>query len=134
MKWTAFKEQGITLIDTGETEKAVRSRRTNKNSKSNFGRQAGAVRSHQTEMTSKEGKKPSQNEENRQFLRGSYTQILVNPTQLSDKEFPAWIERLVEARRNRQENKPRPYSQFRKPFLQRKGETEKTQQQQELKQ
>ena len=78
--------------------------------------------------------RPSQNEENRQLPRGSYTQILVNPTQLSDKEFAAWMERLVEARRNRQENKPRPYSQFRKPFLQRRGETEKTQQQQELKQ
>ena len=60
--------------------------------------------------------KPLQNEENRQLPRGSYTQILVNPTQLSDKEFAAWMERLVEARRNRQENRPRPYSKFRKPF------------------
>ena len=51
-----------------------------------------------------------------------------------DREFATWLERLVEARRNRQENRPRPYSQFRKPFLQRRGETEKTQQQQELKQ
>ena len=59
---------------------------------------------------------------------------MVNPTQLSDKEFTAWMERLVEARRNRQENRQRPYSQFRKPFLQRRSETEKTQQQQELKQ
>ena len=77
--------------------------------------------------------RPLQNEENRQLPRGSYTQILVNPTQLSDKEFMAWMERLVEARRNMQENRPRPYSQFRKPFLQRRSETEKTQQQ-ELKQ
>ena len=38
-----------------------------------------------------------QKEENRQLLRGSYTQILVNPTQLSDREFAAWMERLVEA-------------------------------------
>ena len=75
-----------------------------------------------------------QSEENRQLPRGSYTQIMVNPTQLSDKEFTAWMERLVEARRNRQENRPRPYSQFRKPFLQRRSETEKMQQQQELKQ
>ena len=28
------------------------------------------------------------------------------------------MDRLVEARQNRQENKPRPYRQFRKPFLQ----------------
>ena len=59
---------------------------------------------------------------------------MVNPTQLSDKEFAAWIERLVEARRNRQENRPRPYSQFRKPFLQRRSEGEESQWQQELKQ
>ena len=57
-------------------------------------------------------------EENRQLPRGSYTQIMVNLTQLSDTEFTAWMDRLVEARRNRQENKPRPYRQFRKPFFQ----------------
>ena len=28
---------------------------------------------------------------------------MVNPTQLPDKEFAAWMERLVEARKNRQE-------------------------------
>ena len=60
----------------------------------------------------------TQNEENRQLPRGSYTHILVNPTQLSDTEFKAWMDRLAEARQNRQENKPRPYRQFRKPFLQ----------------
>ena len=42
------------------------------------------------------------NEDNRQLPRGSYTHILVNPTQLSDAEFTAWMDRLVEARRNRQ--------------------------------
>ena len=68
-----------------------------------------------------------QNEENRQLPRCSYTQIMVNPTQLSDTEFTAWMDRLVEARRNRQENKPRPYRQFRKPFLQRRDEAEEGQ-------
>ena len=63
-----------------------------------------------------------QNEDNRQLPRGSYTHILVNPTQLSDAEFTAWMDRLVEVRRNRQENKPRPYRQFRKPFVQNRGE------------
>ena len=66
-----------------------------------------------------------QNEENRQLPRGSYTQKMVNPMQLSDVEFTAWMDRLVEARRNRQENKPRPYSQFRKPFMQRRDERKK---------
>ena len=53
-------------------------------------------------------------EENRQLPRGSYTQIMVNLTQLSDTEFMAWMDRLVEARRNRQDNKPRLYRQFTK--------------------
>ena len=38
------------------------------------------------------------NEDNRQLPRGSYTHILVNPTQLLDAEFTAWMDRLVEAR------------------------------------
>ena len=59
---------------------------------------------------------------------------MVNPTQLLDKEFAAWMDRLLEARRNRQENKPIPYRQFRKPFLQRRGDREETQQHQQLKQ
>ena len=36
------------------------------------------------------------------------------------------MDRLVEARRNRQENKPRPYRQFRKPFVQNRGEPGET--------
>ena len=69
----------------------------------------------------------------RQLPRGSYTQIKLNPTQLSDVEFVAWIDRLVEACRNRQENKPRPFRQFRKPFIQRRNDTEEIQRQQGLK-
>ena len=61
-------------------------------------------------------------EDSRELPRGSYTQIMVNPTQLSDKEFAAWMDRLVEARRNRQENKPWPYRQFRKPLPGNRGE------------
>ena len=51
-------------------------------------------------------------------IRGSYTQILVNPMQLQDHEFTTWLERLVEARKNRQENKARPYRSYRKPYNQ----------------
>ena len=68
----------------------------------------------------------TRNEDNRQLPRGSYTHILVNPTQLSDTEFTAWMDRLVEARQNRQENKPRPYRQFRKPYSQNRRETGET--------
>ena len=37
------------------------------------------------------------------LLQGFYTQIMVNPMQLQEHEFTAWLERLVEARRNRQD-------------------------------
>ena len=57
---------------------------------------------------------------------------MVNPMQLSDTEFTAWMDRLVEARRNRQENKPRPYRQFRRPFFQKWEEAKEGQRQQEL--
>ena len=36
-------------------------------------------------------------------IRGSFTQIMVNPMQLQDHEFTAWLDRLVEARKNRQD-------------------------------
>ena len=68
----------------------------------------------------------TRNEDNRQLPRGFYMHILVNPTQLLDVEFTAWMDRLVEVRRNRQENKPRPHRQFRKPFSQNRREPVET--------
>ena len=49
-------------------------------------------------------------------IRGSFTQIMVNPMQLQDHEFTAWLDRLVEARKNRQEKRQQPYRNFRKPY------------------
>ena len=49
-------------------------------------------------------------------IRGSFTQIMVNPMQLQDHEFTAWLDRLVEARKNQQERRQRPYRNFRKPY------------------
>ena len=49
-------------------------------------------------------------------IRGSFTQIMVNPMQLQDHEFTAWLDRLIEARKNRQEKRQRPYRKFRKPY------------------
>ena len=48
-------------------------------------------------------------------IRGSFTQIMVNPMQLQDHEFTAWLDRLVEARKNRQDKRQRPYRNYRKP-------------------
>ena len=61
----------------------------------------------------KEGDKSSQQPS---VIHGSFTQIMVNPMQLQDHEFTAWLDRLVEARKNRQERRQRPYRNFRKPY------------------
>ena len=50
------------------------------------------------------------------MLRGGYTQIIVNPVNLSDAEFTNWMEKLVEARKNQQDRKPRPCRNYRKPY------------------
>ena len=36
--------------------------------------------------------------------------------QLQDHEFTAWLDRLMEARKNRQDRRQRPYRNFRKPY------------------
>ena len=61
------------------------------------------------------------------MLRGGYTQILVNHMQLTDAEFTTWLEKLVEARNNRQERRPRPYRNFRKPYNSDQSEFKKPQ-------
>ena len=53
-------------------------------------------------------------------IPGSFTQIMVNPMQLQDHEFTAWLDRLVEARRNRQDKRQCPYRTYRKPYKDRK--------------
>ena len=62
-----------------------------------------------------------------QMLHGGYTQILVNPVQLTDAEITNWMEKLVEARKNRQERKPRPYRNFQKPYNSDQSEYKKPQ-------
>ena len=51
-------------------------------------------------------------------LRNAYTQVLVNPMQLTDDEFAAWMGRIVDARRLRLERKPHPYKDYRKDLRQ----------------
>ena len=43
-------------------------------------------------------------------------QIVVNPMQLEDEAFTAWMQRLTKARRNRENRVQRPYRNFRKPY------------------
>ena len=59
------------------------------------------------------------------MLRGSYTQIMVNRMQLTDAEFTNWMEKLVEARKNRHEKRPCPYQNFRRPYNDTKTELKK---------
>ena len=49
-------------------------------------------------------------------LCGSFMQIIVNLMQLQDHEFMAWLDRLVEARRNRQEKRKHPYRTYCRPY------------------
>ena len=61
---------------------------------------------------------PENDKSNQQpsVIHGSFTQIMVNPMQLQDHEFRVWLDRLVEARKNQQEKRQRPYRNFRKPY------------------
>ena len=52
-------------------------------------------------------------------VKGGYTQIVVNPMQLEDEAFTTWMQRLTEARRNRENRVQRPYRNFRKPYNER---------------
>ena len=58
-------------------------------------------------------------------LRGLFTQIMVNPIQLQYHEFTAWLDRLVEARKNRQEKRQCPYRTYRKPYNEQRQQGEK---------
>ena len=48
--------------------------------------------------------------------RGGYTQIVVNPMKLEDEAFTAWMQRLLEARRNTENRVQIPYRNFCKPY------------------
>ena len=74
--------------------------------------------SRNSRVTNHHPKEPENEKLNQQprVIRGSFTQIMVNPMQLQDHEFTAWLDRLVEARKNRQERQQRPYRNFRKPY------------------
>ena len=50
---------------------------------------------------------------------------MVNPIQLQDHEFTAWLDRLVEARKNRQEKRQCPYRNHRKPYNEQRQQGEK---------
>ena len=69
-------------------------------------------------VTKQHSKEPENDKSTQQpsVIHGSFTQIMVNPMQLQDHEFTAWLDTLVEARKNRQERKQCLYRNFRKPY------------------
>ena len=60
-----------------------------------------------SQVPNNHSKKPENDKSTQQpsMIRRSFTQIMVNPMQLQDHEFTAWLDRLVEARKNRQERR-----------------------------
>ena len=66
----------------------------------------------QNQMEEENAKPPQQPS----VIRGSFTQIMVNPMQLEDHKFTAWLDRLVETRRNRQQKQQCPYRTYHKPY------------------
>ena len=61
--------------------------------------------------------KLTQQQQQPSILRGTFTQIMVNPMQLQEHKFTAWLDRLVEARRKRQDKHQCPYRTYRKPYM-----------------
>ena len=61
--------------------------------------------SRNSQVSNHHPKEPENDKSNQQpsVIRGSFTQIMVNPMQIQDHEFTAWLDRLVEARKNQQE-------------------------------
>ena len=74
--------------------------------------------SRNSRLTNHQPNEPEKDKSNQQpsVIRGSFTQIMVDPMQLQDQEFTAWLDRLVKARKNRQERQQQPYRNFRKPY------------------
>ena len=74
--------------------------------------------SRNSQVTNHHPNEPENDKLNQQpsVIRGSFMQIMVNLMQLQDHEFTAWLDRLIEARKNRQERRQWPYRNFRKPY------------------
>ena len=81
------------------------------NSGSNRGMEMSRVDNKRSEFSEN-----SQNSQPAAVAKGGYRQIVVNPMQLEDKAFTAWMERLMEARRNRENKVQRLYRNFLKPY------------------
>ena len=58
--------------------------------------------SRNSRVLNQHSKEPENNKSVQQpsVICGSFTQIMVNPMQLQDHEFTAWLDKLVEARKN----------------------------------
>ena len=103
--------------DTGVEDRSKQRRFDTATSTASNSQQSTDRRQDPNETSDDSTRRQSRGEANQNsVLRGGYTQILVNPMQLTDAEFTTWLEKLVEARKNRQERKPRPYRNFRKPY------------------
>ena len=68
-----------------------------------------------SQTSSETEKDKSSQQQQPSVICGSFTQIM-NPIQLQEHKFTAWLDRLVEASRNRQDKQQHPYRMYRKPY------------------
>ena len=97
--------------DNWNREDNMENRMYRDNSGNNRGTETSQIENKQSKFSEN-----SQRSQPAAVAKGGYTQIVVNPMQLEDEAFTAWMQRLTEARRNRENKVQRPYRNFRKPY------------------
>ena len=79
----------------------------------------GSNRNAETKKMDKKQNKSSENSQHSRaavVARGGYTQIVVNPMQMEDEAFTAWMQKLTKARRNRENRVQRLHRNFHKSY------------------
>ena len=120
---TEATKETVTIHEIGAHRDEISSYRYNKQGE-NQGYNRDRQKGYQSQMWRSRGREAGKDKissskgTQHTALRNAYTQVLVNPIQLSDDEFVAWMGRIVDARRLRLEKKPRPYRDYRKDLKQ----------------
>ena len=120
---TESAKETVAINELGTHRDEISSYRYNRTGE-NYGSSKDRQRGYQSQMWKSRGREAVKDEislsrgPQHMALGNAYTQVLVNPIQLSDDEFAAWIGRIVDARRLRLQKKPRPYKDFRKELKQ----------------
>ena len=120
---TDSTRETVAIHEIGTHRDEISSHKFNR-TRENYGYNKDQQRGYQSQMWKSRGREAGKDEissykgPQHAALRNAYTQVLVNPIQLSDDEFVAWMSRIVDARRLRLEKKPHPYRDYRKELKQ----------------